>query len=83
MSQKIEPTRIYDYLMHDGYLALDKALSSGTPAWVLQEVKESGLRGRGGGGFPTGVKWEMLAGPPRQDRRLQRRRGRFGSVHGP
>jgi len=64
LSQQIDPTRIYDYLMHDGYLALDKALSSGSPAWILQEVKDAGLRGRGGGGFPTGLKWEMLARQP-------------------
>lgn len=61
MNQRIDPTRIYDYLVHGGYLALEKALSSGSPSWVVQEVTESGLRGRGGGGFPTGRKWEMLA----------------------
>ncbi len=64
MGQKIDPTRIHDYLACDGYLALDKALSTGSPQRVLQEVKESGLRGRGGGGFPTGLKWEMLARQP-------------------
>lgn len=64
MSQSIDPTRICDYLVHDGYLGLDKAVSSGSPSRVVEEVKQSGLRGRGGGGFPTGLKWEMLARQP-------------------
>lgn len=64
MSQGIDPTRINDYLMQGGYQALEKALASASPSWVLEEVKESGLRGRGGGGFPTGLKWEMLARQP-------------------
>jgi NADH-quinone oxidoreductase subunit F len=64
MNQKIDPTRVYDYFINDGYQALEKVLSTGSPHWVLQEIKESGLRGRGGGGFPTGLKWEMLAQQP-------------------
>jgi NADH-quinone oxidoreductase subunit F len=64
ISQKIDPTRIYDYMAHEGYRALEKALSSRNPRWVVEQVKESGLRGRGGGGFPTGLKWEMLADQP-------------------
>ena len=61
MNQRIDPIRIYDYIAHDGYTALEKVLASGNPDWVVEEVKISGLRGRGGGGFRTGVKWEMLA----------------------
>jgi len=64
MNQKIDPARIYDYILQDGYSGLEKALSSRGPAWVIEEVKRSGLRGRGGGGFPTGLKWEMLAKQP-------------------
>jgi NADH-quinone oxidoreductase subunit F len=64
MSQKIEAERIHDYIVHGGYAALAQALDQGDPAWVVEEVKRSGLRGRGGGGFPTGLKWEMLARQP-------------------
>ncbi|HUT94596.1 MAG TPA: FAD-dependent oxidoreductase [Thermoguttaceae bacterium] len=64
MSQEIDPTRIYDYMAHEGYRALEKALSSRNPRWVVEEVKKSGLRGRGGGGFSTGLKWKMLAEQP-------------------
>ncbi len=62
MNQQIDPIRIYDYLAHEGYTALEKVLSKESPDWVVEEVKLSRLRGRGGGGFPTGAKWEMLAG---------------------
>ena len=61
MSQRIDPARIQDYVFHGGYGALEKALDRGDPGWVIEEVLRSGLRGRGGGGFPTGRKWEMLA----------------------
>ena len=54
----IDPTSIDDYLAVGGYAALAKVLSSMSPEGVISEVKKSGLRGRGGGGFPTGVKWE-------------------------
>jgi NADH-quinone oxidoreductase subunit F len=54
----LEPTRIEDYLAIDGYQALGKVLSEMTPDDVISEVKKAGLRGRGGGGFPTAVKWE-------------------------
>jgi len=61
MNQKIDPIRVYDYISQGGYGALEDVLSRQSPGWVLQEVKRSGLRGRGGAGFPTGVKWELLA----------------------
>jgi NADH-quinone oxidoreductase subunit F len=54
----IDPTSIDDYLAVGGYAALAKALFKMSPEEVISEVKKSGLRGRGGGGFPTGVKWE-------------------------
>src|SRR4030067_601054 len=48
------------YLAHGGFEALRKAVTSLTPAQVMEEVKASGLRGRGGAGFPTGLKWAFL-----------------------
>ncbi len=56
----IDPERINEYIARDGYLALSKALNSMSPEEVIQEIKKSGLRGRGGGGFPTGRKWEEV-----------------------
>ena len=56
------PNDIYQYIANGGYGGLNKALTGMTPADVLQEVKDSGLRGRGGAAFPTGVKWGFLAG---------------------
>ncbi len=53
-----------EYIAHDGYYALAKALENMTPEEVIQEVKKSGLRGRGGGGFSTGVKWSLAAKTP-------------------
>lgn len=58
----IDPEDIDDYLEADGYQALYKVLSSMTPAEVIEEVTRSGLRGRGGAGFPTGLKWRFAAG---------------------
>jgi NADH-quinone oxidoreductase subunit F len=55
----IDPLKIDDYLAHGGYDALRKALTAMTPEQVVAEVKASGLRGRGGAGFPTGLKWEL------------------------
>jgi len=63
-NEKVDPIRIYDYLKIDGYSLLAKVLTKGSPDWVVEEVKRSGLRGRGGGGFPTGLKWELLAKQP-------------------
>jgi NADH-quinone oxidoreductase subunit F len=57
----INPESIDEYIARDGYLALGKALTEMTPEDVVQEIKDSGLRGRGGGGFPTGIKWEFVA----------------------
>jgi len=54
----INPENIEEYIARDGYLALEKALFSMTPQQIVDEVKASGLRGRGGAGFPTGMKWE-------------------------
>lgn len=55
---KIDPKSINDYFALGGYAALSKALFEMSPEQVIEEVKRSGLRGRGGGGFPAGVKWE-------------------------
>ena len=55
---KVDPKKIEDYIALGGYTALAKALYKMTPEQVLDEVKKSKLRGRGGGGFPTGRKWE-------------------------
>jgi len=54
----IDPTSIEDYIAVGGYSAFEKALFDMTPETIIDEVKKSGLRGRGGGGFPTGIKWE-------------------------
>ena len=56
---KIDPERLGDYLARDGYKALEKVLKDNQPAAVIQEVQDSGLRGRGGGGFSTGLKWRF------------------------
>ncbi|MHC4389062.1 MAG: (2Fe-2S) ferredoxin domain-containing protein, partial [Planctomycetota bacterium] len=55
----IDPEKIDEYIAHDGYQGLAKVLTSMKPEEVIEEVKGSGLRGRGGAGFPTGVKWEL------------------------
>ena len=57
----IDPHDIFQYIAHDGYSALNKAVLSMKPEDVLEEVKTSGLRGRGGAAFPTGLKWSFLA----------------------
>ncbi len=55
----INPENIEEYIARDGYAALGMALTEMTPEQAIQLVKDSGLRGRGGGGFPTGLKWEI------------------------
>jgi len=57
----INPLNIEEYIARDGYGALGKVLTSMTPDEVIDEVMKSGLRGRGGGGFPTGLKWKFTA----------------------
>jgi NADP-reducing hydrogenase subunit HndC len=60
----INPGEIDDYIAIGGYSALSKALLQMTPEQVLEEIKKSNLRGRGGGGFPTGIKWETTRNAP-------------------
>ena len=62
--ERIDPIRIYNYIENGGYAALAEVLERNSPGGVLEEVKASGLRGRGGAGFSTGMKWEMLARQP-------------------
>ena len=57
----IDPEKIDDYIAMDGYAALGKVLTEMTPADVIQTMLDSGLRGRGGAGFPTGLKWKFAA----------------------
>ncbi len=57
----IDPENIEEYIAMDGYAALGKVLTEMKPEEVIQVVKDSGLRGRGGGGFPTGLKWALTA----------------------
>ena len=57
----INPECIDEYIAMDGYKALEKVLTQMTPEQVIEEIKASGLRGRGGGGFPTGLKWSFAA----------------------
>jgi len=61
----IDPENINEYIGLDGYQALGKALTEMTPDQVIQVIKDSGLRGRGGGGFPTGLKWSFAAAQPK------------------
>ncbi len=57
----IDPERVEDYIAHDGYFALVHAITEMTPLEVVQQVLKSGLRGRGGAGYPTGLKWSTVA----------------------
>jgi NADP-reducing hydrogenase subunit HndC len=58
----IDPENVEDYILHSGYEALGKVLREMTPEETIAELKASGLRGRGGAGFPTGLKWQFVAG---------------------
>jgi len=60
----IDPESVAEYIVHDGYAALAKALLEITPEGVIEEVKRSGLRGRGGAGFPAGMKWGFCRQSP-------------------
>ncbi|MCF7676365.1 MAG: NAD(P)H-dependent oxidoreductase subunit E, partial [Akkermansiaceae bacterium] len=57
----VDPCEIEDYIALDGYAAVAKTLTTMTPVQVIETIKQSGLRGRGGAGFPTATKWEMAA----------------------
>ncbi|NMB58881.1 MAG: NADP oxidoreductase, partial [Chloroflexi bacterium] len=58
----IDPNNIEEYIIHDGFEALGKVISEMKPQDVIDSVTHSGLRGRGGAGFPTGLKWKFVAG---------------------
>ncbi|MGA1984955.1 MAG: NADH-quinone oxidoreductase subunit NuoF [Candidatus Sulfotelmatobacter sp.] len=60
-SGRIDPEKIEEYIAADGYQALVRALTEMAPAQIVQEVSKSGLRGRGGAGYPTGLKWGTVA----------------------
>jgi len=60
-NEKVDPIRISTYIENDGYGSLLKVLDRAEPGWVVEEIKAARLRGRGGAGFPTGRKWELLA----------------------
>ncbi|MEW5796372.1 MAG: NADH-ubiquinone oxidoreductase-F iron-sulfur binding region domain-containing protein [Candidatus Zixiibacteriota bacterium] len=57
-NEKLDPIRILGYIEQGGYEALQIALEKNDPEWIIKEVKDSRIRGRGGAGFPTGIKWE-------------------------
>ena len=61
----IDPEKIEDYIARDGYKAIEKVLFDMTPEQVVEEILKSGLRGRGGAGFPTGMKWKFAQQQPK------------------
>jgi len=67
-SGRIDPERIEEYIAHGGYQALHKVITEMSPPEVVQEVTRSGLRGRGGAGYPTGLKWATVARMPRRQK---------------
>ena len=69
-SERADPIYILKNIREGSYASLAAVLERGDPAWVIEEVKRSGLRGRGGAGFPTGVKWELLTRQPSRKRFL-------------
>ena len=64
---RIDPDSIDDYIANEGYLGMAKAVTEMKPQQIIAEVKKAGLRGRGGGGFPTGLKWEICRNSPSPD----------------
>ncbi|MGI5939925.1 MAG: NADH-ubiquinone oxidoreductase-F iron-sulfur binding region domain-containing protein [Thermoleophilia bacterium] len=64
LNGRIDPFSLGDYLAHDGYAALVKVLKAADPMAVIDEIEKSGLRGRGGAGFPTGLKWRYCRNNP-------------------
>jgi NADH-quinone oxidoreductase subunit F len=66
----VDPTSIEDYVAHEGYAAAVKALNEMKPEQVIEEVRAAGLRGRGGAGFPTGVKWGLCRKAPSEPKYL-------------
>ncbi len=66
----LDPEDIQEYIAHGGYLALEKVLKTMKPSEVIEEIKKSGLRGRGGGGFSTGMKWEIASKTPTIDEKF-------------
>ncbi len=64
----IDPENIEEYIARDGYAALGKVLTTMTPEAAIETVKKSGLRGRGGAGFPTGLKWEITRQSPGKEK---------------
>ncbi len=66
-NERLDPIRLEDYVAQGGYAALEKALAKNDPEWIIREVIESGLRGRGGGGFPAGKKWELARAAKSRD----------------
>ncbi len=69
-NQKLDPIRITDYFDQGGYAAFEKIISNPNPEWIIREIKDSGIRGRGGAGFPVGIKWENAhkSGKPGQQK---------------
>ncbi|MCF7924302.1 MAG: NADH-quinone oxidoreductase subunit NuoF [Candidatus Izimaplasma sp.] len=67
---EIDPENIEDYVLNDGYFALAKVLENYSPDEVIKIIKDSGLRGRGGGGFSTGLKWELTRKSPGNEKYL-------------
>jgi len=63
----VDPESLDEYIAVGGYRSLIEAVTGDTPAHVIEQIKASGLRGRGGGGFPAGIKWELTAREPARD----------------